>query len=811
MGKPFSVNINRFDPYKAYRFLVYFGTSTTPVAGVSKVSSLKRSSDVIEYKQGGNAIILKGLGRTKYEPITLERGVTYDTDFQDWADATQALDNGAATTSLKNLRKEIRIELRQRGGAVGLPVQGPSLLGVGVPGPARPRRRRDGDRPGAHQARERGLGAGRVPDRTARDLMRSVGRIDRSRGAAVGTRSDVETELGRFRLPVSGREVALRHPGGAEDLLLLEAARTPGGDAALALALASRLTRAVEGEPIDWGTLSVTDLDALVLRLRQALIGDRIRADVACPAPGCRRRIDIDFRIAEFLAHRTPARHRTRDRGWVARAGRGARVVLPGPGPRGPRLVERRSPPSPGRSASACRRPRISSRWPAAPPRRRSWPAAASGRPRSPRGSVDGSRPPWTRWLPASPATCRGPAPSAGPRSPCSSMPDGSACASCATGPRSSTRTLTSWPGATTGPRRRSCRCRRSGEPRMPIWPAKVREPRPCRDRPTCSGLQAATASPGMLAPPRVVFRPPASPMEATTARGTEAVLVRETGVDAMDPAEARAVEGEVAPTPAPPRPGPGPHTARAGPPPPRALDPIDPDVGEPPLRPAAAPGPVAAASPLAPRPGRADGAAVAGPEPRASGPDGPRDVERPGPRSARSGARARQPPAEPPGPRVRPADEDAGDDLRPAAFAPADRPRAALTPGPPAMAPGPVTAEPRAAGPRSRPVAAALEAATGPPADIEDRPQGSASTLGSTIRLEPPAVAPRPQRTAGGESAVGVRIGSLEVRITPPAAGQDAASRPPGAPARPARPAPQPLPAAALSRGFRSFGLVQG
>ncbi len=111
MGKPFTVNTNRFDPYKAYRFLVYFGTSTSAVAAVSKVSSLKRSSDVIDYKEGGNPIILKGLGRTKYEPITLERGVTYDTDFQDWADATQKLDSGAPTTSLGNLRREIRIEL----------------------------------------------------------------------------------------------------------------------------------------------------------------------------------------------------------------------------------------------------------------------------------------------------------------------------------------------------------------------------------------------------------------------------------------------------------------------------------------------------------------------------------------------------------------------------------------------------------------------------------------------------------------------------------------------------------------------------
>src|ERR1700729_1071416 len=109
MGKPFTVNINRYDPYKTYRFLVYFGTSTTPVAAVSKVTALKRSSDVIEYKEGGNAIILKGLGRTKYEPITLERGVTQDTDFITWADFAQKLDNGQPSTSLKNLRREIRI------------------------------------------------------------------------------------------------------------------------------------------------------------------------------------------------------------------------------------------------------------------------------------------------------------------------------------------------------------------------------------------------------------------------------------------------------------------------------------------------------------------------------------------------------------------------------------------------------------------------------------------------------------------------------------------------------------------------------
>jgi phage tail-like protein len=113
----FSVNTNRFDPYKNYRFLVYFEQATTPVAGVSKVSGgLKRSSDPIDYREGGNMIIRKGLGRTKYEPVTLERGVTHDKDFEEWANAAQALDKGVATQSVKKLRRELRIEVLNEAG-----------------------------------------------------------------------------------------------------------------------------------------------------------------------------------------------------------------------------------------------------------------------------------------------------------------------------------------------------------------------------------------------------------------------------------------------------------------------------------------------------------------------------------------------------------------------------------------------------------------------------------------------------------------------------------------------------------------------
>jgi phage tail-like protein len=111
MSKIFPANLNRYDPYKNYRFLVYFGTSTSPVAAVSKVGAIKRTSKVIEYNEGGNAITLKGLGRTTYDPITLERGVTQDTDFATWANYAQVLDQGAPSTSLANLRREVAVVL----------------------------------------------------------------------------------------------------------------------------------------------------------------------------------------------------------------------------------------------------------------------------------------------------------------------------------------------------------------------------------------------------------------------------------------------------------------------------------------------------------------------------------------------------------------------------------------------------------------------------------------------------------------------------------------------------------------------------
>jgi hypothetical protein len=116
-----------------------------------------------------------------------------------------------------------------------------------------------------------------------------------------------------FRLPISGLPIRLLQLTGAEDLLLSEAA---SGGAGLALALAQRLARTTDNKPVDWSGLAVSDLDALMLRLRQAFVGDRIRAEVFCQAPACGQRIDLSFSVDDYLAHHVPRVPRGRVGGW---------------------------------------------------------------------------------------------------------------------------------------------------------------------------------------------------------------------------------------------------------------------------------------------------------------------------------------------------------------------------------------------------------------------------------------------------------------------------------------------------------------
>ncbi len=117
----FSVNARRLDPYKNFKFRVKWDGSGY-VAGVSKVSALKRSTEVVEHRNGGDpSTSRKSPGRSKYEPITLERGVTHDTEFEKWANKVWNFDSGLGTeVSLKDFRKDLIIDVYNEAGQLVL-------------------------------------------------------------------------------------------------------------------------------------------------------------------------------------------------------------------------------------------------------------------------------------------------------------------------------------------------------------------------------------------------------------------------------------------------------------------------------------------------------------------------------------------------------------------------------------------------------------------------------------------------------------------------------------------------------------------
>ena len=114
----FSVNAQRFDPYKNFKFRVFFVGSTTPVAGISKVTGLKRTTEVVKHRDGGDpSSSRKSPGRSEYEAITLDRGVTHDTEFEKWANKVWNFGSGlGAEVSLKDFRKDIIIEVYNEAG-----------------------------------------------------------------------------------------------------------------------------------------------------------------------------------------------------------------------------------------------------------------------------------------------------------------------------------------------------------------------------------------------------------------------------------------------------------------------------------------------------------------------------------------------------------------------------------------------------------------------------------------------------------------------------------------------------------------------
>ncbi len=112
----FSVNSYRFDPYANFKFRVKWDGKY--VAGVSKVSALNKKTEVITHRVGGDpSVSRKSPGRTDYDAITLERGVTHDKEFEQWANKVWNYGQGLGKeVSLKDFRKNITLELYNEAG-----------------------------------------------------------------------------------------------------------------------------------------------------------------------------------------------------------------------------------------------------------------------------------------------------------------------------------------------------------------------------------------------------------------------------------------------------------------------------------------------------------------------------------------------------------------------------------------------------------------------------------------------------------------------------------------------------------------------
>jgi phage tail-like protein len=112
----FSINAQRFDPYKNFKFRVKWDGRY--VAGVSKVSALKRTTEVVRHREGGDpSSSRKSPGRSEYEAVTLERGVTHDIEFEQWANKVWNFGSGLGSeVSLKDFRKDIILEVYNEAG-----------------------------------------------------------------------------------------------------------------------------------------------------------------------------------------------------------------------------------------------------------------------------------------------------------------------------------------------------------------------------------------------------------------------------------------------------------------------------------------------------------------------------------------------------------------------------------------------------------------------------------------------------------------------------------------------------------------------
>lgn len=115
----FSVNAQRLDPYKNFKFRVKWDGRY--VAGISKVSTFKRTTEVVTHREGGDpSTSHKSPGRNNFDAITLDRGVTHDLEFERWANKVWDLGSVGKEVSLKDFRKDIIIEVYNEAGQTAI-------------------------------------------------------------------------------------------------------------------------------------------------------------------------------------------------------------------------------------------------------------------------------------------------------------------------------------------------------------------------------------------------------------------------------------------------------------------------------------------------------------------------------------------------------------------------------------------------------------------------------------------------------------------------------------------------------------------
>lgn len=118
MAKGFVTNAHRRDPYKAFKFRVLWDEK--PVMGVSKVSALKRTTEVVTHRDGGDdSTDHKSPGRTSYEAITMERGITHDREFEAWANKVHSA-AGDPSMDLVGYKKDLTLEVLNERGHVAM-------------------------------------------------------------------------------------------------------------------------------------------------------------------------------------------------------------------------------------------------------------------------------------------------------------------------------------------------------------------------------------------------------------------------------------------------------------------------------------------------------------------------------------------------------------------------------------------------------------------------------------------------------------------------------------------------------------------